>query len=132
MRQPKHRRVNPSQLCVGPPPEGTDLAGVAGRARYVGSEYHKDLPSFAGQAIRPLPDREVCPRDLAHRQADIQHWLEEAIQRRQFSPYWEGGFPRYVWHREGEVVYAARLINRGTGEYKGFPLLPNEKVKGLP
>ena len=132
MRQPTHRRVNPRQLCVGPPPEGANLADVAGRVRYVGSEYHKDLPSFAGHTIRPLPDREVCPRDLTHRQADIQQWLEEAIRRGQFNSYWEGGFPRYVWHREGEVVYAARLINCGSGEYKGFPLLPTENVKGLP
>jgi hypothetical protein len=105
---------------------------VRARARYVGSEYHKDLPSFAGQTIRPLPDREVCPRDLAHRQVEIQQWLAEAIQHGHFSPYWEGGFPRYVWHRDGEVVYAARLINRGNGEDKGFPLLPDEKVKDLP
>jgi hypothetical protein len=105
---------------------------VGAKARYVGSQYHKDLPSFAGQAIRPLPDREVCPRHLALRQADIQRWLAEAIAHGHFSAYWEGGFPRYVWHRDGDVVYAARLTNRGGGEYKGFPLLPDEKVRGLP
>jgi len=132
MHQPTHRRINPRQLRVGPPPDGTDLRAVADSVRYVGSEYHKDLPSFAGQAIRPLPDREVCPRDLAHRQVQVQHWLEEGIRQGHFSSHWEGGYPRYVWRREGNVVYAARLINSGNGEYKGFPLLSDESVRDLP
>lgn len=44
---------------------------------------------------------------------------------------WEGDFPRYVWRREGDVVYEARLINREIGEYKGYPLQRDEWPEGL-
>lgn len=35
-------------------------------------------------------------------------------------------FPRYVWHREGDTVFEGRLVNRGNGSYKGFPLEKEE------
>lgn len=44
---------------------------------------------------------------------------------------WEGRFPRYVWHREGEVYYEARLTNRETGCYKGYPIEPTEYPEGI-
>lgn len=39
---------------------------------------------------------------------------------------WEGGFPRYAWHREEDTVFKARLVNQGDGSYKGYPLKPDE------
>jgi hypothetical protein len=132
MRAPKRKRTNPKHLAVGIPPEDADLAAVADSVRYVGSVYHKDVPSFAGQVPRPRPDASVCPRHLAWRQAEIQAWLSTAIRHGHCGQLWEGGFPRYVWHREGAVTYEARLINPHDGEYKGYPLETDETVRGLP
>ncbi|MBV9497632.1 MAG: hypothetical protein JOZ54_25580 [Acidobacteria bacterium] len=53
-------------------------------------------------------------------------WLREAITRGAFGTLWEGNFPRYVWFKDGDVVYEGRLINRELGEYKGYPLEQNE------
>ena len=37
---------------------------------------------------------------------------------------WEGGFPRYVWYKYGAIVLEGRLVNRETGEYKGYKGYP--------
>ena len=42
-----------------------------------------------------------------------------------------GELPRYVWHQEGDVAFEARLVNQGNGEYKGYPLNPDERPEGL-
>ena len=49
----------------------------------------------------------------------------------QVGALWEGGFPRYVWHREDDTVYEARQGAAGSGEYHGYPLKPNQIVRGL-
>lgn len=44
----------------------------------------------------------------------------------------EGGYPRYVWFKEDEeTVYEARLVNRGKGTYKGYPLETDEWPSGI-
>jgi hypothetical protein len=132
MRAPKHKRANPKHLAIGAPPANVNLAAVAGRIQYIGSVYHKDLPSFAGSVPRHRPDASICPRRLAWLQVDIQEWLREAVRHGHCSALWEGDFPRYVWHRDGSTTYEARLINSQTGEYKGYPLESDEHVRGLP
>src|SRR5580692_10344049 len=117
MRAPRHKRTNPKHLAVGVAPAGVDLRTVAERVRYIGSVYHKDIPSFAGPVPRPRPDATPCPRHLAWRQADIVLWLQNSVRLGHCGALWEGSFPRYVWHREGTVIYEARLINAHNGEY---------------
>ena len=132
MKVPHHRRSNPKNRMVGPAPAGTNLQDVAEQARYTGSPYHKDVPSFAGRVPRPRPDASICPRELAWRQAQVNDWLREAIRRGWFSGSWRNGFPDRVWIRVDGVVYEARRTNAGTGEYKGYPLEADQPVKGLP
>ena len=38
----------------------------------------------------------------------------------------EAGFPRYVWYKDGGTVFEGRLVNRGSGSYKGYPLGDDE------
>ena len=104
---------------------------MARKASYVGSPEHKDTPSFTGQP-RPRADAAICDRSLAERQTQVTRWLKRAIRSGHVSAYWEGDFPRYVWHREAETVYEARLVNQGNGQYKGYPLNPGEWPEDLP
>ena len=122
MRAPKRRR--PLVRAMGPP-AGKDLEAVARKASYVGSPEHKDTPSFAGQP-RPRADAAICDRSLAGKQAQVTKWLRKAIRCGFVNAFWEGEFPRYVWHKEGDIVFEARLVNQGTGQYKGYPLNPEE------
>lgn len=133
MQRPERRRKNPKRLAVAPPPPDVDLAAVAERARYVGDVRHKDSVSFAGRVPHPTPDRSVCTRNLAHQQSSTQRWLRKAIAAGQTGDMWESGFPKYVWHREGETVFEAQLMSPYShGEYKGYPLEAYQQVWGLP
>lgn len=131
LRKPERQRKNPKRLSVGPAPEGIDVPSVANRVRYLGSPQHKDLPSFAGPILHPKPAGSICPRELARRVEDLQRWLEDAIMRGNFSDFWQGGFPKYVWYRDGETVYEGQLMNPAEGTYKGYPLEPDQQVRGL-
>lgn len=112
---------------MGFPPDA-DLDSLAAAVTYVGSPEHKDIPSFAGPP-RPRGDASLCPRDI--RQETAETWLRSAIRKGATSARWEGGFPRYAWHREGDTVFEARLVNSGDGSYKGYPLNREEWPTGI-
>jgi len=128
MRAPRRKRP----LCrrVVGTVTGRNMADVAEHVRYIGSAEHKDTPSFAGR-LRPRADASLCPRELVHELERVTQWLRSAIARGAVGELWEGEFPRYAWHKEGSVVYEARLVNRDLGEYKGYPLDETEWPDGL-
>ena len=128
MKAPRRRRPRIREITT--PPAGVNLSELAKRAHYVGSPEHKDHPSFAGQP-RPRADASLCDPALADSQAELTRWLRAAIRAGYVGPPWEGGYPRYAWHRQNRVVYEARLVDRGNGEYKGYPLEPSERPPGL-
>lgn len=130
MRRPERKRKNPKPRRITAAPENLVLRNVAERARYIGSAFHKDIPSFAGPAPHPRPDASICPRNLECQQAQIQYWLEQAIVAGNISGHdIRGQFPHKVWHREGDVVYEA--VGDSNGLYHGYPLEPDETVLGL-
>lgn len=102
------------------PPAGVGLAEIAARASYVGSSEHKSYPSFAGPPQR-RSDATKCDPALSD-PAQLTQWLRTAIVSGRVGAPWEGDFPRYVWHREGDVYYEGRLVNQELGHYKGYPL----------
>lgn len=127
VRAPKRHRP---RVRVVAPPAGVNLESVAARAMYVGSPEHKDVPSFTGEP-RPRADASICDRALTQQQAQLTNWLRAAIRNGRVSELFEGDFPRYVWHRQDDVVYEARLVNSAAGQYKGYPLNTDEWPTGL-
>ena len=130
MRRPTFQRANPKARRVQPPPDGIDLRQVAESCTYVGSPYHKDRPGFAGIPRGRRPSASLCPPDLANRRDLVEGWLRSAVRAGRFGA-WDGGYPRYVWHREGEIVFEARQGSPGSGQYHGYPLEPEQPVQGL-
>ena len=128
MRAPRRRR--PRMREIHAPLDPVELAGLASRARYVGSPEHKDVVSFAGRP-RLRADASCCPRETAEDPRRITRWLRSAIREGATGAPWEGGFPRYVWYKHGETVFEGRLVNRETGEYKGYPLDRDEWPRGV-
>ena len=126
MRAPRRRRPRKREVYVAP---NTDLESVADRVTYEGSPEHKDIVSFAGRP-RPRGDASLCPRDIVDVTV-VTDWLRSAIRRGATGAPWEGDFPRYVWHKEGDTVFEARLVNRGNGSYKGYPLNGDEWSPGI-
>lgn len=105
------------------------LPSLAARAVYVGSSEHKSRPSFAGPP-KLRADASKCDPGLAD-VAELTTWLRASISDGHVGTPWEGDFPRYAWHKRGNVVYEARLVNQELGQYKGYPLEPGEEPEGL-
>ena len=106
------------------PPVGTDLAELAQRTSYEGSAEHKDVPSPAGPP-KLRSDATPCPQDLKDPKM-LTQWLRDGITHGQVGAPWEGDFPRYVWVKNDRGCFEARLTNREAGQYKGYPLKPDE------
>lgn len=129
-RRPTFQRGNPRARRVQEPPEGIDLAHVAESCRYVGSPYHKDAMGFAGIPRGRRPSASLCPRSLANRRDVVEAWLRDSVRAGRVGA-WEEGFPRYVWHRDGDILFEARQGSPGSGEYHGYPLEPTQRVRGI-
>ena len=128
MRSPRRRRARTREIVS--PTDRAALSRAAEQARYVGSPEHKDVASFAG-APRLRADASCCPRELGEDRSTIDEWLRSAIRRGATGTPWEGAFPRYVWYKHEETVFEGRLVNRETGEYKGYPLDREEWPAGI-
>lgn len=128
MRAPHRRRPRKHQLQALP--DEADRHSLAEQARYVGSPDHKDRPSFAGQP-RLRADASCCPHEFAGDQETLNEWLRTAIRLGATGAPWEGLFPRYVWYKHQETVFEGRLVNRETGDYKGYPLAQDEWPAGI-
>lgn len=128
VRAPKRARPMRREVSQTPPPD-VNLSALASRTSYVGSPEHKSFPSFAGPP-RLRADASKCDPNLKDPE-QITEWLRAAITAGNFSSLWEGDFPRYVWHREGGLVYEGRLVNRQLGQYKGYPLRQDEWPRGI-
>lgn len=123
MRAIKRKRPRIRQVAAGRLPH--ELAALARQVSYVGSVEHKASPSFAGWP-RPRADATICDREVSDDQRRLTDWLQIAVRRGDIGEPWEGIFPRYAWYQDGNTMYEARLVNRETGEYKGYPLLKSE------
>ncbi|WP_291322839.1 hypothetical protein [Desulfonatronospira sp.] len=130
MRATRRRRPL-TRVLTSSPGTRAGRRELAAKVSYVGSPEHKDTPSFAGPQPKPRPDASICDRDLAERQEQLTEWLRAAIEQGAFGELMEGEFPRYVWCKDGDTVYEARLVNSGQGTYKGYPLLQDEWPAGL-
>ena len=130
MRKPRRprRRGNPGARVVQPPPDDVDVDDIANNATYVSSPYH----SLAVPAPRPRPDATLCPLSVSKNPIRIIRWLRDSIRQGRTGSWSGNGFPKYVWHRVGDVIYEAREGSPGTGIYHGYPLDSSQTVRGLP
>ena len=126
MRAPRRNRHRKREMYV---PPDIDLDSLANRVTYVGSPEHKDIPSFAGPP-RPRADASLCPREIRDVEV-VTEWLRYAIRQGATGGLWEGDFPRYAWYKHGDTVFEGRLVNRGDGSYKGYPLERREWPAGI-
>lgn len=104
----------------------------ATRASYaLGGRCQERAPCW--QSVSPAPRSKMgasAVRDWPYAAKCESHWtkpmatraLRNAILAGNVSNDWRGGFPRYVWHVEGELVYEAVLSNQDQGHYHAYPL----------
>ncbi|CAN7371528.1 hypothetical protein LJR220_003310 [Bradyrhizobium sp. LjRoot220] len=125
MKRPKTREIKFPQrmrlLRKVVPKE--ELEAVAQAALYAPSDYHCKID---GKLVRRTKPATPCPRDFTLQQAGDA--MRDAIRKGRISEEWVNGFPRRLWHKEGDVWYEA-CTNTGTaGTYHAYPV----EVSGLP
>jgi hypothetical protein len=126
--RPRRRRPRLRQLSAAP--AEVELDQLAKEVRYVGSAEHKRSRSFLGMP-HPRSDATPCPPSLANPD-QLTRWLRKAFRLGQVGAPWEGGYRRYAWYSHQGERFEARLVNRGMGEYKGYPITADEWPTELP
>ncbi|MFN0079942.1 MAG: hypothetical protein ACKVY0_26045 [Prosthecobacter sp.] len=127
MRRPNRKRSCPREKRFGQPPAGVDLDAVARQANYIGSQEHKSTPMPGQIFVGPRPNASLCDPAFSPTKpswATLRLWLETGIMNGQFQATWDRGFPKYVWHKQGDQAFLA--IHSGNGEYHGFPITKDE------
>ncbi len=133
MRAPKRKRSIPSKIAKTKL-SSHQLSQVLQKISYTGSPEHKKHPNAITNRAKPRADATLCPDSVTEKgKGEIEEWLKEAFRKGAYGEFWEGGFPRYVWYLnlEMNVVFTGRLVNKGTGEYKGYPIEEFEWPKGI-
>jgi hypothetical protein len=126
------KRPNRKQIRYPNKPKGLDfehskeeLEEAAVKARYLPSDYHCKQSKGQPPKRRARPAM-LCPRDWTIQQAVVA--IRTAIRARRVSRRWVNGFPRHIWHKEGDVWYEARTAMGTAGTYHAYPI----EIAGLP
>jgi hypothetical protein len=129
VRAAKRKRELPRTVCATIP-QGVVLEDLARRVTYVGSPEHKSYPSHFGAPRLRVVETSKCDPSFKDRVQEIEGCLRSAIRDGKVGGPWEYGFPRYAWGILNGQWYEARLTNSANGEYKGYPLRPDQTPKG--
>jgi hypothetical protein len=93
-------------------------------AKYKPSDYHCRIDGRPPR--RRAKPAMHCPRDFSIREA--VNAIKAAIRARRVSRQWVNGFPRHLWHKEGDVWYEASTNDGTAGTYHAYPI----EITGLP
>jgi hypothetical protein len=113
VRAPERRREQ--RRSVTEPGAETNRRELADTARF--TEWWPATPD----ALSWEGPQEQAPAEL----------LRAALAEGRLGHPWAHGFPRYAWHRDGDVVHEFRLTGRAPGEYTGYTLHPSEWPEGI-
>ena len=120
MMRPKSREVRFPQkkqriLRKSVPLE--ELEAAAQKVNYKPSDYHCKIDGKLARRYKPATP---CPRDFTFQQAGDA--IRAAIRAGRVSRKWIDGFPKQVWHREGDTWYEACTEVGTLGTYHGYPI----------
>jgi hypothetical protein len=108
------------------PSDRPSPADVSRRVSYVGSGEHKARPVHESYQVEAALRSDASRCDSRIDRLSAERALRSAIERGCVSLEFEGDFPCYVWGWVDGQPHVARLINRELGQYKGWPIPPEE------
>jgi hypothetical protein len=111
-----------------PAPDVGMLSSAASTAVYGASRYHCRGPKGEPVIIKVKPST-PCPRQWSDQ--DATRALRDAIRNGVVCEIWEDGFPRHVWHRDGDVLYEARHTRGPSGLFHAYPIESLQAPIGL-
>lgn len=131
MKAPKRKRPLNNKL-IGKF-DTKEMQLIASQVRYVGSPEHKQNPNKITGYAKPRADASICPQEISDKPKTVIRWLKRAVTLGCVGEIWEGGFPRYIWYYDKEqgMAFMGRLVNKGLGEYKGWPIEQWEWPEGI-
>ncbi len=125
MKRPKTREIKFPQkqriLRKSVPKE--ELEAAAAAAVYAPSNYHCKIDGKLARRVKPATP---CPREFTLQQAGDA--MRAAILAGRVSRQWIDGFPKHLWHKDGDVWYEACTTAGTPGTYHAYPI----EVYGLP
>jgi hypothetical protein len=118
MKRPKKRDGFAGKLKVLAKYASAEMIEAAAvEAKYAPSNYHC---KENGRLLRRVKPATPCPRNFTLQEAG--NAIRAAIRARRVSRDWVNGFPRRLWHKEGDQWYEA-CTNVGTaGTYHAYPI----------
>jgi hypothetical protein len=118
MKRPKKRDGFAGKLKVLAKYASAEMIETAAvEAKYAPSNYHC---KENGRLLRRVKPATPCPRNFTLQEAG--NAIRAAIRARRVSRDWVDGFPRRLWHKEGDQWYEA-CTNVGTaGTYHAYPI----------
>ena len=125
MKRPKSREIKfpQKQRILKKNVTKEELEAAAKAAMYAPSNYHCKIDGKLARRVKPATP---CPRDFTFQQAGDA--IRAAIKAGRVSRQWIDGFPKHLWHKEGEVWYEACTTAGTVGTYHAYPI----DVSGLP
>lgn len=119
MGRPKGREVRfpGKQRVLRKNVSAEELEVAASAALYAPSNYHCKID---GKLARRLKPATPCPKEFSLPEAGMA--IREAIRKGRVSVRWVNGFPKHVWHRDGDVWYEACTEAGTAGTYHAYPV----------
>ena len=132
MRRPRQRRER-RRLSID------ERRALAARARYEGSDEHKDVRWWGGlPRARQLrggrigrPGKQtttVCPLVTKQDRRRATEWVRNAIIAGQYRfVESDQNFPKKIWYEADGRIWYGYCFNSVSGEYKGWPIEEDER-----
>ena len=128
MKRPKSREVKfpRKQRILRKNVTKEELEAAALKVNYRPSEYHCKIDGKLARRVKPATP---CPREFTFQEAGDA--IRAAIRAGRVSRKWIEGFPKQVWHKEGNIWYEACTEVGTLGTYHAYPLEISEVPLGL-
>lgn len=112
-------------ICSSEALAGVDRALLSERVSYCGNPAHKKNPGDFGLTppSGPRPGKSLCDAAAIFEKDVATRLLKEGLRRGLVSAHFDGEWPKVIWSvTEDGIVLEARLENRETGAYHGYPI----------
>lgn len=114
------RKIRPREMLAE-----VDRAVLSRKVNYCGNPAHKKNPGDFGLTppSGPRAGKSLCDVAAIFEKDVASSLLKEGVMRGLVSMQFDGEWPKVIWSvTADEIVLEARLENRETGAYHGYPM----------